>query len=243
MTLREQICNVSSTYPDPDVTRATQIYEEAFRKIFEYLYACRIFGAVAEFGTYMGFTARIQASLIKGFAENQLDYPEHPPCHLYLYDSFEGFPESSSEIDRQSYEIKVTKQWIQGNVRAPENAAELIRERLLEIVPAERLTIVRGFYKDTLPQHPIPEKIALLHLDCDLYDSTKMVLDAMLAGDNFQDGCVVMCDDYNCNRANPSQGQRRALRDTFGGAGSPYAYSDFFSYGWHGRAFFLHEMP
>lgn len=234
------VCTSSSTYPDPQ--RAQAIYEEAFRRAFEYIFSSRLEGgAVAEFGTFMGFTARILASLIKEFEGETEWYPGNPECHLYLFDSFRGFPRSDNPIDQNCYEIKYNNEWKEGMESVPEGTADAIRAYLSRILPPSRLTIVEGYYGDVLPRNTIREKISLLHLDCDLYSSTKTILDHFIAQDKFQDGTVVMCDDYNCNRANPGQGQRRALRDTLGAEESPYMYSEFFSYGWHGRAFFLHK--
>lgn len=227
---------ISSTYFDLD--RGAHIYGEAFRRAFEYIYGCRLHGAVAEFGTYEGFTALIQAGLIKEFTAHQ-DYIGHPMPHLYLYDSFIGLPDPKSSIDRESYEVKHSKQWLEGEIAPPPGTPERLRAALCELLPQSQVTIVAGFYAETLARTPVPEKLALLNLDCDFYESSKQVLESILKHDNFQDGTVLMCDDYNCNRAQPDQGQRRALREVF--ADAPYAISEFFSYGWHGRAFFVHK--
>jgi O-methyltransferase len=233
------VCTYSSTYSD--LERANAIYGEAFRKAFEYIYGCRMPGAVVEFGTYMGFTARILASLIREFGDDQECYPGHPRQNFYLYDSFAGFPDSTDPIDVESYELKVSGQWLGGSESVPPGTELRILDHLSTILPRERINLVKGFFADTIARTPLPEKVALLHLDCDLYVSSRTVLESLLAGGNLQDGCVICCDDYNCNRASPQQGQRRALRDVLGHRGSPFQLGDFFSYGWHGRAFFLHE--
>ena len=54
-------------------------------------------------------------------------------------------------------------------------------------------------------------KAAIVHLDCDLYISTKQVLDGLDRHGVMQDGTVLMFDDWNCHRANPAFGQRGAL--------------------------------
>jgi O-methyltransferase len=231
------VCTSSSTYSDPE--RANAVYGEAFRRAFEYVYGSGLPGAVAEFGTYMGFTARLLASLIREFGGDG-DYPGHPQQNLYLYDSFAGFPESTDPIDVESYELQ-EGHWLGGSESVPQGTELRILDHLSTILPRERIRLVKGFYTETIARAPLPEKVAVLHLDCDLYASTRLVLESLLAGGNLQDGCVIFCDDYNCNRANPEQGQRRALRDVFGQPDSPYHLGDFFPYGWHGRAFFLHQ--
>ena len=50
----------------------------------------------------------------------------------------------------------------------------------------------------------------------------------------------MLMDDYNCNAANPTMGERKALTDFL--ADNPkWTASPWFAYGWHGHAFFLHD--
>lgn len=73
-------------------------------------------------------------------------------------------------------------------------AAGEFAQRGLPTVPGARL--VPGLFADTLPgflaQNPGP--VAFLHLDADLYSSTKTVLD--LLGDRLVPGSVVVFDEY-----------------------------------------------
>ena len=61
-------------------------------------------------------------------------------------------------------------------------------------IPAARLVI--GLFEDTLPGFLAQndEQIAFMHLDCDLYSSTKTVLD--LAGDRLAPDAVLLFDDF-----------------------------------------------
>jgi O-methyltransferase len=232
----EDVGRVSATYTD--AARAERVYGEALRTSFEYVYGSRLTGAVVEFGTYLGFTASIIASLIAEFSANEYEYGDHPPVSLYLYDSFEGFPDSASEIDARSYEVSVTGEWTRGGDWVPEGTERRLREHLERQLDPSRLVIVKGFYEQSLRHSPVPEKVALVNLDCDLYESSRLALESLVTNDCLQDGTVILCDDWNCNRANPELGQRRAMRDVF--EESAFSYSDFFPYGWHGRAFFVH---
>ena len=83
-------------------------------------------------------------------------------------------------------------------------------------------------------------KAALVHMDCDLYQSTVEVLDFLERSDALQDGCVVMFDDWNCNKASPWFGERRAFRE-FLERQDRYTSSQFFTYGFNGAAFILHD--
>ncbi len=61
-------------------------------------------------------------------------------------------------------------------------------------IPAAQLVI--GLFEDTLPGFLAQndEQIAFMHLDCDLYSSTKTVLD--LAGDRLAPDAVVLFDEF-----------------------------------------------
>ena len=53
--------------------------------------------------------------------------------------------------------------------------------------------------------------VALLHLDCDLYESTREALE--YASPALQDGAMLMFDDWFHYRANPRKGQARAFSE------------------------------
>jgi hypothetical protein len=71
--------------------------------------------------------------------------------------------------------------------------------------------LYEGTFADVLPRvvparHPA---IALLHVDCDLYESTKDVLNGVAPA--LQDGTVVLFDDWFHYRGNPHRGEARAF--------------------------------
>ena len=53
--------------------------------------------------------------------------------------------------------------------------------------------------------------IALVHFDCDLYESTRDAL--ALAAPALQDGAMLMFDDWFHYRGNPRKGQARAFAE------------------------------
>lgn len=231
--LRARLLNDPTLWPPPGYSkdRADAIYGEAFRKCFEYLGGTQIEGEILEFGTLRGYTARLLANLMKEFGWRG---------RLYLYDSFEGLPPLRSPIDEQSYEVAINKVWFSGQMAVEEGTNLRIMQVLSKIIPPSRLRVVRGYYEETLESHPPESKAALVHIDCDLYSSTRYVLEMLIAKDLLQDGTIILFDDFNCNRANPQMGERRAFADTFE-AQQRFHCSPFFSYGWHGQAYFIHD--
>lgn len=244
---RELLAGMESSTPGPDTTRhcfvfydaerANKVHREAIRRCLEFTAISGVIGDVLEFGVLAGWSSRI-------FAETMRD------CmimgDLHLYDSFAGLPEYDSAIDRDSYEIAGRNIW-SDKMKFPEefvatlggDLEQHIKAKLSTILRPERIQTHRGFYSESLKQ-PIDAKAALVHIDCDLYQSTVEVLDALYRGDVLQDGCVLMFDDWNCNKANPDFGERRAFRE-FLEKQTRYAASQFFTYGFNGAAFILHE--
>ncbi len=219
--------------PPPAYTRdrADQVFGAALRRVFEYLWGEGLQGSVLEFGTLYGYTARWLAELT---AEFQL------PSSLYLYDSFTGLPAIDSALDRDSYQVAARRVWLEGSMAVETATDARIAAALSEVLPADRVHVVRGYFEETVPAALPRDAAMLVHVDCDLYASARHVLDALLERDLLQDGAVLLFDDYNCNRANPSMGERRALTDAFG-AQSRFACTPWFSYGWHAQAFFVHD--
>lgn len=221
---------LSANFTTPERTK--EIYEEAFRRCFEYLIGSRVSGDMLEFGTYKGYTARIIA---KCMAVNQFQN------RLFLFDSFEGFPEIDSPVDQKSHDVQEDI-WYEGIMALSPKVEKLIERALIKLIPPQQLIITKGYFEETFEKIiPQIKKPSLIHIDCDLYAATKYVLDKIIEHDLLQDGAIMLFDDFNCNKAHPKMGERRALKEAFA-AQEHFDYSPFFTYGWHGQAFFIHDM-
>lgn len=207
------------------------IYREAFRTAFQFLRGNYIRGDVAEFGTNRGFTSRFIAKSIRKY---------YSDANFYLFDSFKGLPEISSAVDLNSYEVKEHSAWFKGQMIVPPATPIRIGKVLGRILGSQRIHIHEGYFEQTLRTELFDRPLALVHIDCDLYQSTNFVIDSLLEMERIQDGTVILFDDFNCGRGNPHLGERRALTDTLG-AHKDYSVSEFFRYGWHGAAFIVHR--
>jgi Macrocin-O-methyltransferase (TylF) len=111
------------------------------------------------------------------------------PGQVHGFDSFEGLPED----------------WRQDHEKGTFAVEQLPRVR-----PNVRL--YKGWFEDTLPsfreQHPGP--VAFLHLDADLYSSTKTVLDIL--GDGIVPGTVIAFDEF-FNYPGWREGEYRAFHE------------------------------
>lgn len=131
-------------------------------------------GAIAEFGVAHG---RSLVALARANARFS------PGREVFGFDSFEGFPELTTDD-------------VGGRVSTPgkhdiwcaRTSVAMVDEAL--DAPA---TLVKGFFEDTLP-HPGLDAISLLHVDADLYESTKVVLERCLP--LMGPGSVIILDEY-----------------------------------------------
>lgn len=221
-----------------DKARAETTYREAIWRCVEFVATRGIDGDVLEFGVLGGWTARIFAETIR-----DLNYP----CDLHLFDSFEGLPVITSDVDKASFDIN-RGVW-QSNMTLPRKMYEdtgfalheHIRDSLATVISSARIKIYRGYYHDVL-QTPLRCKAAIVHLDCDLYSSTREVLDALIRDRVLQDGTLLVFDDWNCNRANPNYGQRRAFGEFLKQLESRWSASSFINYGPNAAVFILHDL-
>jgi O-methyltransferase len=219
-----------------DAERARMVHEEAYRRALEFVTLGGVVGAVMEFGVLGGWSARIFSEIMRDiFNLNE----------LHLFDSFEGLPEYTSAIDRDSYEIGGRKIWAD-RMKFPEDFLKQfgqphywhIRDRLSEVIRPERIIVHKGFYAETLKEK-LENKAAIVHIDCDLYQSAKEVLEGLFTLNALQDGTVILFDDWNCNRANPNYGERRAWAE-FLRRQSRFTATAWYTYGFNGAAFILH---
>jgi O-methyltransferase len=165
------------------------------------LKARRIAGAVVECGAWRGATAIL----------TRIIAPERP---VWLYDTFDGMtaPDPAIDISHlsrpawRSYRIKLDR----GDKWSKATRAEVIAN-LEAFGIRDGVFMVEGDVCQTLidPRLPLPEPIALLRLDTDFYQSTKVELAVLYP--RLAKGGVLIIDDYG-----HWLGCRRAVNEYFG---------------------------
>jgi O-methyltransferase len=149
-------------------------------------------GAVVECGVWRGGMSAGMAELLG------------PNRHYFLFDSFEGLP-PAKEIDGPG-----ANAW-QTNTQSPMYFNNCTAEMDFAVKAMKMATngkldnvkIIKGWFKDTLVPINLPEKICILRLDADWYDSTKECLSSLF--NLVIDGGLILFDDYytwdGCSRA------------------------------------------
>jgi hypothetical protein len=129
-------------------------------------------GDIVECGVYMGDTLMTIAQTLPG-------------RRVWAYDSFAGFPAGTPGKDD---DVAL------GLVGAVAGDPTVVRSK---VEPhASELIIREGWFEETLaPYERVPERIAFLSLDCDLYASVKLALEALAP--HVVPGGIITLDDWS----------------------------------------------
>jgi hypothetical protein len=167
-------------------------YDRLFALIVavRYVVANSIPGDVAECGVWRGGSMQAVARTL-----SQLGAADR---HLHLFDTFEGMPPPTEEDRRISggptAEEMLESQPKTGLVWAIAGLEDVQAGMEQTGYPAELVHYHAGRVQDTIPEHA-PERIALMRLDTDWYESTKHELEHLY--DRVTPGGVIVIDDYD----------------------------------------------
>lgn len=147
-------------------------------------------GDIVECGTAKGGSAAMLALTLASTNSDRL---------LWIFDTFEGMPAPSANDPDQALAEKYV-----GTCRGTiDEVTSLFRQ----LGVLERVRMAKGLFQDTLGNAPI-EKISLLHIDGDWYDSVMTCLQHYY--DRVSPGGIVQIDDYGF-----WEGARKAVDDFF----------------------------
>jgi O-methyltransferase len=195
----------------------TENRRDFLRKAFMAVWVNMITGDYAEFGCCGATTFRLAHQASRG----NLLAP-----HLWAFDSFKGLPHGENEHPR----------WLRG-------AMSMDREQFIQIldfhgIDPKDYTIIEGYYSDTLPasnSQNICKDIAVAYIDCDMYESTRQVLEFLES--RLKHGMIIALDDYYCWWANGVSGERIAFLELERKVRSEFNFLPLYNFGWHGQSF------
>jgi O-methyltransferase len=154
--------------------------------------ASSVDGDVVECGSFKGGSGILMALALKQLGLSK---------RVHLFDSFEGLPEPDSHRD---------KGYRKGQFKSN---FDLLLARIQELELTDIIQVHRGWFRDTvtsfLEQKSL--RIALLHVDCDLYSSTRDCFPALYPF--VSPGGAVVLDDFN----DGGRGEKRAILELMEG--------------------------
>jgi len=92
------------------------------------------------------------------------------------------------------------------NIMEHPGSAGSDRREISQVCPPDRIEIIQGRYEDILPYQTSAKAFDLVHIDCDWYESSRVVLDYLK--DHLSPGAVLQIDDYG-----HWQGSRKAFEE------------------------------
>lgn len=196
--------------------------QEFFYNAFRALSFNGIDGDYAEFGCCGGKTFAL--------AYHEATRHKHK-AKLWAFDSFEGLPAPKEEKDSHP-------KWVEKKLSTPLDKFHKLCAS--QGVPRYAYTVVPGFYDKTLPAmtDDAPKNIALAYIDCDLYSSTKEVLQFLIP--RLKHGMIIAFDDYFCWSATQISGERMAMIEFFSN-NSGWELVPYMLFGWHGQSFIAED--
>ncbi|HZV33251.1 MAG TPA: TylF/MycF/NovP-related O-methyltransferase [Verrucomicrobiae bacterium] len=198
------------------IAESSEIFEKAFR-------VTGFIGDYVEFGAYRGDSIiqayfaglRVYEEIAAGTWDHSFDdssktrgYFQNAwnELRFIAFDSFQGMPESGEVDSIHPVFPKGTYACSEADFRA--------NLRKYGIADSKVVT-VPGFFRDTLNDATAKrlglKKIAMLHIDSDLYESARDALE--FCTPFFVDGTVIIFDEWYQFYGNPDLGEQRAFRE------------------------------
>lgn len=225
--LYKKVRRLAYTLYRADVRHSEVAHRREFmRRAFHALNFNGISGDYAEFGSHGGTTFALAYDEI-------IRWPR--ARKLWAFDSFAGLPEQSGDKDYHPG-------WKKGKMSTSLDA--FVRHCRRRGIPDEAYEAIAGFYEDTLvavsgkDDTELPGDIALAYVDCDLYSSTRVVLEFLQP--RLKHGMIIAFDDYFCYSDRTLSGERKAFLDVLADGGR-FRYLPYVQYGWHGMSFVVED--
>ena len=108
-------------------------------------------------------------------------------------------------------------------------------------IPENRYNLVPGFYNKTLinNSNQLPDDIALAYIDCDLYSSTKDVLNFLEP--RLKHGMIIAFDDYFMYSDKQLSGNRKAMLECFNN-NKKFQLTQYLQFGSVGQSFIVEDI-
>lgn len=200
--LSPEVVEIYQTVRPYTMTSAERV--AALVEAVRYLASANVEGSIVECGVWRGGSIMAVAKTLLEIGDSSRE--------LFLFDTFEGMPEPGPEevdfLDRSGAALlddarKLTpKEQLESYLFAY-SPLEVVKTNIMQTgYPEERIHFIKGKVEDTIPTQA-PEKISLLRLDTDWYESTRHELIHLFP--RLSRGGVIIIDDYGhwrgCRRA------------------------------------------
>lgn len=159
-------------------------------KATQYIIKNQIPGDIVECGVWKGGSMMVSALTLKNLGNKEKK--------IFLYDTYEGMSEPTKKDIALTSKVDVQKKWKNSQKKDQNDwcyssLKEVKKNLSLTGYPQDKLTFAKGKVEETIPR-TIPEKISLLRLDTDWYESTYHELVHLFP--RLSSGGILIIDDY-----------------------------------------------
>jgi len=162
-----------------------------YEKIMSEIFKNQVRGDYFEFGVYKGRSLVLFYYLAKKIGLR---------IRFFGFDSFEGLPESEGKV------------FTKGQFSFSQ---EKLKKYLEKVGVMDDVFLIKGYYSQSLTKELFTDhqlnKASVIHIDCDLYISTKQVLSFIEP--LLQNGTIIIFDDWGSFGNNDQLGQQRAFNE------------------------------
>ena len=215
--------NAASRFVNPALNVTNHGYvaspDSILKKAAEFIAVNKVEGDYLEFGVFKGASFISAYYTLRqcfddvignfGFTMSETDRTVTASIfgkmRFFAFDSFEGLPavvhsDSSGFFEKGQFSASL---------------AEFKSNLTVSKFPSDRGVIVSGWYDRTLTRALCDEhhltRAAIVHIDCDLYESTRVVLEFIAP--LLVDGTILIFDDWFHFNGHPHRGEQRAFNE------------------------------
>jgi len=188
----------------------SDIRTDSFKKSIRFINYELVEGDILEFGVYTGRSLAILSYQNDNYYKNEnlINSNNKINRKIYGFDSFEGLQDNDGHLRwainmfKKNHSTHPTIKI--DEIVTPENVKAFFKEMNLK-----EPIIIKNYFKNL--NLDMIDKVAICHIDCDLYESTKDSLN--LIKDKLVNGSILMFDDWFNNKANPNKSEQKAFNE------------------------------
>jgi len=182
-----------------------------WNNLFNHLVKNKLEGDIIECGVGNGLTLSL---ILYNILKHKKNFIDNKKC--YGFDSFEGFPEATIH-DLSSRNIKLNRKSIITKADSSFLSIDFVKNNFKNIGfndadIDQNIFFKKGFFKETFEDFSC-NKISLLHLDCDLYESYKLSLEKFYS--KVVENGIIAFDEYEDDQSK-WPGAAKAINEFFG---------------------------
>ena len=206
-------------------------FKFALQRALRFVVDNKIEGSYYEFGLFEG------NSFLVALEESKKLSVQGYTLHCNGFDSFEGHPEPLGPLDESLSPGGVNK-WRKGQYYC--DYSKFVRRLDENNIAPDSYSLYEGFYNDTLTSdlQKQMDKAAIVHSACDLYSSTREVLEFIKP--LLQQGTIVMFNSFYYGLGNPHVGESGALQE-FLENNKDIQFIDYYNYSHMCKAFIVNK--